>query len=135
MRWCVWIDGSMGCVQAVYSYSAAHSDELSFSEGDMLLLHELADGGVWWKASLRGEKGLAPGNYIQVLSRPVVRDIRDSVADSDEWDSSDGEGVEGEARTDSAFLTYYYNNAARTMEVDGTLVTTPTYVQLYRALQ
>jgi len=101
----------------------------------MLLLHELAEGGIWWKASLKGKKGMAPGNYIQVLSRPVVRDMKDSVADSDEWDSSDGEGMEGAARADSTLLTYYYNDAARTIEVDRTLVTTPTYVQLYRVIQ
>ncbi len=119
-------------MQAIYSYSAVHSDELSFNEGDILSLHELADGGAWWKASFRGNKGLAPGNYVEVINKPVMRDIRDSVNDSDEWDSSDGEG---EVESGSGYITYYYNDAARTMEVAAALIATPTYVQLHRAIQ
>lgn len=122
-------------MQAIYNYTAVHSDELSFSEGDILTLLELADGGAWWKASFRGKKGLAPGNYVEVINKPVMRDIRDSVNDSDEWDSSDGEGMDGGAESGAGIITYYYNDAARTLEVAVSLIATPTYVQLHRAIQ
>ena len=118
------------CLQALYSYAAGYSDELSFQEGDILTLSELVDDGMWWHATLEGKSGLAPANYIEVIKNPVVMNFRDQVGDSDEWDSSDDTGC-GSRGT----ITYYYNGAAHTVEVDQQLVTTPTFIALHRAIQ
>ncbi|KIW65472.1 hypothetical protein PV04_07730 [Phialophora macrospora] len=57
--------------RAMYSYTAAIPEELSFSKGDILAVLRLQDDG-WWEAevkeSVRGIKGgigLVPSNYLQ----------------------------------------------------------------------
>ena len=53
--------------------------------------------------------------------------------DSDEWDSSDEEDGGGAPRAGS--IVYYYNQAARSVEVPLELINKPNYVSLYRAIQ
>ena len=56
--------GSIRVVQALFPYTAQHTDELSFGEGDLLYIIE---GGNqesgWLKAKCKGRIGLIPGNY------------------------------------------------------------------------
>lgn len=109
-----------------------HSDELSFQEGEILYLSEQVDGGSWWKATCKGQSGLAPSNYVELITKPVVQNYRDRVQDSDEWDSSDEEegGVSG-----SGSITYYYNEAARSVDVPMEVIRKPNYISVYRAIQ
>jgi SH3 domain len=56
--------------RALYSYSAAIPEELSFSKGDVLAVLRLQDDG-WWEAQIeKGRQGvrmvgLVPSNYLQ----------------------------------------------------------------------
>ena len=54
--------------RAVYSYTAAIPEELSFAKGDVMAVLRLQDDG-WWEAEHTGPKkgraGLVPSNYLQ----------------------------------------------------------------------
>ncbi|XP_068127655.1 embryonal Fyn-associated substrate isoform X1 [Hyperolius riggenbachi] len=55
--------------QALYDNAAESPEELSFRRGDVMLVLERdapALGG-WWRCSLRGKQGIAPGNRLQLL--------------------------------------------------------------------
>lgn len=117
--------------QALYSYTALHSDELTFQEGELLELTEKVDGGSWWRATYKGQTGLAPANYIELIKKPVVQNFRDRVQESDEWDSSDEEG----GASSNGSITYYFNGAARSVEVPVGIISKPNYISLYRAIQ
>lgn len=53
---------------ALYDYAALDMDELSFREGDTMVIIQTdeRDPG-WYVASMRGREGLIPGNYVQQL--------------------------------------------------------------------
>ncbi|XP_069039442.1 SLIT-ROBO Rho GTPase-activating protein 3 isoform X2 [Lepisosteus oculatus] len=51
--------------QALYDYVSRSSQELSFKQGDTLILHNKASGD-WWRGELGGIKGLIPHKYISV---------------------------------------------------------------------
>jgi SH3 domain len=63
-------DQSATAARALYSYSAAIPEELSFSKGDVLAVLRLQDDG-WWEAQIEkgrqgvGMAGLVPSNYLQ----------------------------------------------------------------------
>jgi hypothetical protein len=48
---------------AAYEYSATNDTELSFSEGDELVILQKDDSG-WWFASFNGNEGFVPANYM-----------------------------------------------------------------------
>jgi len=62
----------MIAARAMYSYTAAIPEELTFSKGDILAVLRLQDDG-WWEAEVRestkgtrcGGAGLVPSNYLQ----------------------------------------------------------------------
>ena len=84
--------------------------------------------GDWWEGHYEGKTGLVPGNYINILQAPVRVDTRDQISSSDEWDSSDNDEERGK-------LTYYFNDAPRTMDVDLNIVRNPSKILLLRAIQ
>jgi myosin-1 len=49
---------------ALYDYDAATEDELSFHEGDVLVIHQKDPGG-WVEAELNGVRAWAPANYLE----------------------------------------------------------------------
>jgi len=52
---------------AVYSYDATEDNEISFLEGDTIMLLEKDDSG-WWKGrNLKGQEGLFPSNFVEVV--------------------------------------------------------------------
>ncbi|XP_041436113.1 embryonal Fyn-associated substrate isoform X2 [Xenopus laevis] len=55
--------------QALYDNSAESPEELSFRRGDVMLVLErdAPSLGGWWRCSLRGQQGIAPGNRLQLL--------------------------------------------------------------------
>ena len=55
---------------ALYTNVAECSDELSFSEGDLLQIIEkdYDENEGWWKCSLGKLEGLVPANYLEELS-------------------------------------------------------------------
>ena len=51
--------------EAIYDYTAANDNELSFNEGDQLIILQKDDSG-WWFASLDGKEGFVPANYVKL---------------------------------------------------------------------
>lgn len=55
-------------VRALYSYTAAESDEISFSEGDILDQCEHIDAGwMFGRNPQTNHQGLLPSNYVEIL--------------------------------------------------------------------
>lgn len=50
---------------AMFDYVARSAAELSFKQGDHLLLHSKASAD-WWRGEVGGVKGLIPHKYINV---------------------------------------------------------------------
>lgn len=65
-----WDGANEETARALYSYTAAIPEELSFSKGDILAVLRLQDDG-WWEAEVSkgrqnvGALGLVPSNYLQ----------------------------------------------------------------------
>lgn len=57
-----------GIVYAVFEYDAQNSDELSFKEGDRLVILRKGDEyeREWWWASLEEKEGYVPRNLLGV---------------------------------------------------------------------
>ncbi len=51
---------------AMFDYVARSAAELSFKQGDHLLLHSKASAD-WWRGEVGGMKGLIPHKYISVV--------------------------------------------------------------------
>ncbi len=51
--------------KALYTYTGNGSDELSFSEGDMITVVDDSED-VWWKVEQDGAVFLAPADYLEV---------------------------------------------------------------------
>ena len=114
-------------LQTVYAYTAQQNDELSFPEDVVIGLVKRMEGD-WWEGQYKGKIGLVPGNYIDIIQMPVRVDVKDQINSSDEWDSSDGEEDKGK-------LTYYFNDAPRTMDVELNVVRNPNVNSLLRVIQ
>ena len=55
-------------VRAIYSYTAAESDEISFIEGDILDQCEHIDAGwMLGRNPKTGQQGLLPSNYVEII--------------------------------------------------------------------
>ncbi|CAF2149947.1 unnamed protein product [Rotaria magnacalcarata] len=55
-------------VRALYSYTAAESDEISFTEGDILVQCEHIDAGwMLGRNPKTGHQGLLPSNYVEII--------------------------------------------------------------------
>lgn len=50
---------------ALFDYTGRSSSELSFKQGDRLILHIQASSD-WWRGEVNGTKGLIPNKYISV---------------------------------------------------------------------
>jgi len=51
-------------VKALYDYDAQTDDELSFKEGDTIVIIQKDPGG-WWEGEMNGKRGWVPANYVQ----------------------------------------------------------------------
>lgn len=71
-----------GVAYGVFDYDAHNPDELSFSEGDMVLVLRKGDDAEshWWWARLRDHEGYLPRNLLGLY--PRVKPCRDSGKDS-----------------------------------------------------
>lgn len=55
----------MGAVSALYDYEAQQEEEVTFAEGDTMVLYD-KDDPDWYLVKLEnGEIGLAPSNYLE----------------------------------------------------------------------
>ncbi|XP_063601194.1 unconventional myosin-Ie-like [Penaeus indicus] len=53
-------------VRALYGYDASDVDELTFSEGDIMVLVQ-EDISGWWTCKFRGQEGFCPANYLEKI--------------------------------------------------------------------
>jgi len=70
MRACVYVYVCV-CVTeldavAMFDYTARSPAELSFKQGELIILHNKASSD-WWRGEVGGVKGLIPHKYISVL--------------------------------------------------------------------
>lgn len=56
--------------KALYDYEAAEDGELSFKEGDIIILKTRDDAG-WWQGELNGQLGWFPSNFVEEISESV----------------------------------------------------------------
>lgn len=71
----LWISSSLslsflnlvGQVIAIYDYTAANEDELSFSKSQVINLLDKSNPD-WWKGELNGVTGLIPTNYVKMTT-------------------------------------------------------------------
>lgn len=54
-------------VIAIYDYTAANGDEMSFSKGQLINVLDKNDPD-WWKGELNGATGLFPTNYVKMTT-------------------------------------------------------------------
>lgn len=59
--------------RVLFPYTAANSDELTLTEGDVVTIvsRDVPDQG-WWRGELRGRIGLFPDNFVTVLPLPGI---------------------------------------------------------------
>lgn len=53
-------------VRAIYDYTKDKDDELTFTEGSIILVTKKNDDG-WFEGVLDGMNGLFPGNYVEPI--------------------------------------------------------------------
>uniref|UniRef100_A0A673I8F1 Intersectin-2-like n=1 Tax=Sinocyclocheilus rhinocerous TaxID=307959 RepID=A0A673I8F1_9TELE len=58
---------AVGQVIAIYDYTAANEDELSFSKSQVINVLDKSDPD-WWKGELNGVTGLIPTNYVKMTT-------------------------------------------------------------------
>ncbi|EGD75248.1 hypothetical protein PTSG_06902 [Salpingoeca rosetta] len=65
--------GTGKIVRALHTFTAQQSDQLSFNEGETLTIKD--DASLWWLArNARGQEGLVPSNFVEVImSAPTSR--------------------------------------------------------------
>ncbi|XP_023232337.1 src substrate cortactin-like [Centruroides sculpturatus] len=61
-------DGTGLSAIALYDYQAADSDEITFDPDDIITNIEMIDEG-WWRGECRGQIGLFPANYVQLIQQ------------------------------------------------------------------
>lgn len=53
-------------LEAVYDFGGRSADELSFKQGEIIVLVEKVDA-AWWKGKIGRKEGVFPANYVKVL--------------------------------------------------------------------
>lgn len=59
--------------QAQYDYEKAEDNEIELCEGELVTEIEMIDKDWWVGVNVRGERGLFPGNYVEVLEESTVQ--------------------------------------------------------------
>lgn len=62
-------------VRALYDFAPSEEGELAFQKGDVIrILDSVYE--HWWRGELRGEAGIFPVNYVELLPDPTAADIQ-----------------------------------------------------------
>uniref|UniRef100_A0A3Q0SHI0 Osteoclast-stimulating factor 1 n=1 Tax=Amphilophus citrinellus TaxID=61819 RepID=A0A3Q0SHI0_AMPCI len=59
---------------AMYEYTAANQDELSFSKGQLINILDKTNTD-WWKGEASGVTGLLPTNYKCIINAPACKSL------------------------------------------------------------
>ncbi|XP_065836881.1 osteoclast-stimulating factor 1-like [Oscarella lobularis] len=71
--------GHVDVVRALYNYTAQHTDELSFEEGDTLyILDKNIPEKDWWKGKCGDRVGLIPVNYIESSTESIENPLHEA---------------------------------------------------------
>ncbi|KXS11375.1 hypothetical protein M427DRAFT_72992 [Gonapodya prolifera JEL478] len=87
---------------ASFDYTANDADELTFAEGDSLIVLDRSDPD-WWICSLNGTIGLAPTSYL-VGAADAANDTYDDAAQEDQADSAPAADYASSPRADPTQL-------------------------------
>ena len=61
-------------VRALFDFTPSESGELAFRRGDVIIVLDSVYRD-WWRGSLRGNTGIFPVNYVEVVPPPTVEEI------------------------------------------------------------
>jgi hypothetical protein len=53
--------------RALYAYQGEKEGDLSFNEGDDILVHDKSDPSGWWEGEVNGVRGYFPSNFVEEL--------------------------------------------------------------------
>ena len=69
----------------MFDYEAQNPDELSLTEGDIIVItrKEAGDSG-WWEGELNGKKGVFPDNFVELLP-PEVGLRKERLSRRNDW--------------------------------------------------
>ncbi|NP_001155019.1 osteoclast stimulating factor 1 [Nasonia vitripennis] len=72
--------GKVKVVRALYKYTAQHSDELSFEEGDLLYVYDSGQSSVSNRLQARcgNKKGWIPANYVEEQVEEIVLPLHEA---------------------------------------------------------
>jgi signal transducing adaptor molecule len=62
-------------VRALFDFQPSEPGELQFRRGDVIAVLESVYKD-WWKGSLRGQTGIFPLNYVEILSDPTQEELQ-----------------------------------------------------------
>ena len=73
--------------KAVYDYEACEDEELSFSEGDIIMVTscQVDDDDGWWEGVLNGKKGVFPSIVVEETTPPADRPVPRQRAQTDQF--------------------------------------------------
>jgi len=76
--------------KAVYDYDACEDEELSFKEGDVIMVtsQEVDDDDGWWEGVLNGKRGVFPSIVVEETTPPVDVPVARQRAQTDQYNSS-----------------------------------------------
>lgn len=61
--------------KVIYNYEAQNSDELTIEEGDIInVINKQIEDQGWWKGELRGQIGVFPDNFVELIKVPIPQD-------------------------------------------------------------
>lgn len=80
--------------KAVYDYEACEDEELSFSEGDVIMVTstQVDDDDGWWEGVLNGKKGVFPSIVVEETTPPVDKPVPRQRAQTDQFNYGRGGG-------------------------------------------
>lgn len=74
-----WTEGEVLEAVAQFDFLARSDRELTFSKGDLLVLHSQVSSD-WWRGTHRGKLGLIPDKYIMLKIRSVFCEFQSKIS-------------------------------------------------------
>ncbi len=61
-------EGAAGQCRALYDYSGENEGDLSFKEGDVIVVWDRSDPSGWWDGEVNGVRGFFPSNFVEEIA-------------------------------------------------------------------
>lgn len=87
--------------KAIYDYEACEDEELSFNDGDVIMVtsRRVDDDEGWWEGVLDGKKGVFPSIVVEETSPPVDQPVPRQRAQTDQFNYGRTAGAGSVAQT------------------------------------